>query len=292
MQDSGVAKKPRIEDYAGSRPMRVGDSLRLGLQVNRYSSGRRYSKYWSVSHSKRLLDFLIAAVVLVIFAVPMLLISILIRLTSSGPIIFVQKRVGMNGRHFSIYKFRSMVARTGSGEGPTLTQDGDARITAVGRWLRKFKLDELPQFYNVLRGDMSLVGPRPKLPRYAEQASLRFRPGITGAATIVFRSEEEILRQVDTDLLDGFYLHRIKPLKERIDVRYMRNATVWSDLFLIVKTFQSAFVSARIPGSFRNLQPFEPAAAGTEVKTRSVGATSMPQNEVFAEPDRELVAVD
>src|SRR5215469_6992981 len=209
---------------------------------------------WSLSIPKRILDITVAVLVLSIFAVPMLIIALLIRLTSKGPAIFVQTRVGKKGRRFAIYKFRSMTVDTDPNGGPTLTMDGDDRITPLGRWLRKFKLDELPQFYNVLRGDMSLVGPRPKLPQYAEQQTLDYRPGITGAATIVFRSEEEILKQVHARHLDSFYLGRLKPLKERIDVRYMRRATLWSDLGLIFTTFRVAFVPARIPASFRNLE--------------------------------------
>jgi lipopolysaccharide/colanic/teichoic acid biosynthesis glycosyltransferase len=219
---------------------------------------------WSLSISKRLLDISIAALVLSVFALPMLIIALLIRLTSNGPAIFVQTRVGVNGRLFAIYKFRSMDSH-GSG-GPTLTKDGDDRITPIGRWLRKFKLDELPQFYNVLRGAMSLVGPRPKLPQYVESKTLEYRPGITGAATVVFRSEEEILKQVQLLCLDSFYLQRIKPLKERIDVRYMRRATLWSDLGLIFTTFRVAFIPARIPVSFRNLE--HSAISGTDDRHR------------------------
>jgi lipopolysaccharide/colanic/teichoic acid biosynthesis glycosyltransferase len=215
----------------------------------------------------------------------MLIIAILIRITSKGPAIFVQTRVGMRGRLFAIYKFRSMTIDTDGSSGPSLTKDGDGRITPIGRWLRKFKLDELPQFYNVLRGDMSVVGPRPKLPQYAELQSLAYRPGITGAATVVFRCEEEILKRVRTPQLDTFYLQRIKPLKARIDVRYMRRATMWSDLSLIFTTFRVAFVPARVPVSFRNIELPAIPKAGTVKKT---GA----DDHAFAEADRELAVAD
>jgi lipopolysaccharide/colanic/teichoic acid biosynthesis glycosyltransferase len=246
---------------------------------------------WSLSVAKRVLDFLVAVLVLSVFAIPMLLIAILIRLNSDGPALFIQERVGFKGRRFRIYKFRSMTVS--SGKCASLTRDGDYRITGVGRWLRKFKLDELPQFYNVLRGDMSLVGPRPKLPQYAERLSTQFRPGITGAATIAFRCEEEILKQVHPSDLDKFYLRRIKPLKERIDVRYMRNATLWSDLGLIFTTFRVSLVPSRLPGSFSKIEyPHFVATTTIRLKTVTERAEDQPSQDSFTDQDCNLAVGD
>ena len=184
-------------------------------------------------------------------------------------------------------KFRSMVVSAGKKPGHSLTREGDGRITGVGHWLRKFKLDELPQFYNILRGEMSLVGPRPKLPQYAERLTARYRPGITGAATLAFRSEEEILKQVHSGSLDQFYLRRIKPLKERIDLRYMERATLWSDLALIIRTIGVSLVPARIPGYFRNL---DYAQALDAVIPAVTGMDSV--REGYLEVDPELVIAE
>lgn len=266
------------------RLIRRDRSLSSVYQVARQAEPR---PNWSVSFSKRLLDIAFASLVLAVAAIPMLVIAVLIRLTSDGPAIFVQSRLGVGGHPFQIFKFRSMVERTGNKKGPTLTKDGDTRITAVGSWLRKFKLDELPQFYNILRGDMSLVGPRPKLSQYAERLTLQYRPGITGAATLAFRCEEDILKQVHPGSLDHFYHRRIKPLKERIDARYMQRATVWSDLGLIVRTFRVAFIPARIPNAFRNA---DCSRAMGRIPVAS--AVSSSKCSVYGEGDRELAVGD
>lgn len=217
---------------------------------------------WSLSTSKRVFDFSVALVVLLVFAIPMLLVAIAVRLTSRGPAIFTQKRVGRDGRLFSIYKFRSMESAPRGRSGSGLTAAGDQRVTALGMWLRKLKLDELPQFFNILRGDMSLVGPRPKLPAFSERWTAAYRPGITGAASLAFRQEEEMLGKLKPEEVESYYHDRIKPLKARIDLRYMMRATLWSDLRLVAGTFLIVFkpapppkitVKSEAPGTQRTL---------------------------------------
>lgn len=287
----GSSKKPRGASRFISLPTQ-SFPLSPRIAARGHHGPSPLPECWSLSSPKRLLDIIISVLVLLMFAAPMLLIALLIRLSSKGPAIFVQKRIGMRGRIFRIYKFRSMSLDPTLKAGPSLTKDGDIRITEVGRWLRKFKLDELPQFYNVLRGDMSLVGPRPKLPQYVERMSLRYRPGITGAATIAFRCEEEILKHVHPLHLDHFYLQRIKPLKERIDVRYMRRATVWSDLGLIVKTFRVAFAPPRVPVSFRNVEPAVTEVAIPLKKTGTDDPRTASSRKVFTEGDGEFAIAD
>ena len=165
---------------------------------------------------KRLLDFLCAALVLIVLSPLLLLIALLVKLTSSGPALFRQVRVGRNGREFTLLKFRTMTHNR-TQAGPGITRRGDARITPVGRVLRKWKLDEWPQFINVAAGDMSLVGPRPDLAQYWSalpadpRRVLCLRPGITGRATLQFRNEEEILGQVPAEQITSYYLNTLLP---------------------------------------------------------------------------------
>lgn len=204
---------------------------------------------WAVSALKRSFDTAVSLLVLAVFAAPMLLIALAVRLTSPGPALFRQRRVGRNGKLFVIYKFRSMTIDASGGVG--LTRCGDHRVTPLGRWLRKAKLDELPQFYNVILGDMSLVGPRPKLPQYAFLRNTPYRPGITGAATLAFRREEELLSRIHPAEMENFYHRHIKPLKARIDARYMCRATFWSDLRIIAATFLACLAQPRVPAVVR-----------------------------------------
>lgn len=160
-------------------------------------------------------------------------VALCVRLESDGPIIFRQRRMGRRGCEFTLYKFRSMWIGQG---GPSVTAAGDTRITRFGAFLRRYKLDELPQLWNVVRGDMSLVGPRPKL-SHLEPLHMNYRPGITGAATLAFRSEEELLCGVPEDQAEAFYEAFVKPAKARIDLEYMQTASLRSDLVILWRTF-------------------------------------------------------
>jgi len=198
---------------------------------------------WSVSPLKRLLDIFAATLLLIGTSPMMLLAALMVRFTSQGPILFAQKRVGRYGKLFTIYKFRSMTVE-GKQLWPGHTKHSDPRLTSAGASLRKYKLDELPQLLNVLRGDMSLVGPRPKLPGH-ESMYMSFRPGITGAATLAFRREEEMLHHIPFHELERFYTANIKPVKHQIDSEYMARATFTSDLLLLVHTVLSCLHPAR-----------------------------------------------
>jgi lipopolysaccharide/colanic/teichoic acid biosynthesis glycosyltransferase len=197
---------------------------------------------WSLSLAKRYIDLLFAAMALLLFWPLLLVTALLVRYESPGPVIFRQKRVGRHGALFTVFKFRTM-AIAGQKEGPSLTKRGDPRVTRIGRFLRKYKLDELPQLFNVLRGQMSLIGPRPKLP-HLEVMRMPFRPGLTGAATLAFRREEEMLQDIPDDDLEAYYCRMIKPLKAKIDWDYMRKATLATDFALLYETAR-CFVSPR-----------------------------------------------
>lgn len=188
---------------------------------------------WALSRTRRSIDFFVAFLALLIFAPLMFTLAVAVQVESDGSAIFMQERMGRNGEVFTLYKFRSM--RSASHPGSPITVSGDNRVTRVGALLRKFKLDELPQFLNVLKGEMSLVGPRPKLPHH-EGLRMPFRPGVTGAATLAFRFEEEMLKRIPPDQLDRFYDLVVKPKKAKIDWEYMQTATFRTDLAVIWKT--------------------------------------------------------
>jgi lipopolysaccharide/colanic/teichoic acid biosynthesis glycosyltransferase len=196
---------------------------------------------WSTKALKRLIDITAAAIGLVLLAAPFLVVALAIRLDSLGPTFFRQQRVGRGGKLFKIFKFRTMAFAVGSRE-PALTLRDDRRVTSVGLFLRRTKIDELPQLLNVLAGSMSLVGPRPEVPEFMtfytpEQRSiiLSTRPGITDYASILFRDEEKLLDQRAEPL--DIYRYQIIPIKFRYYERYCRNVGVVNDLRIILATF-------------------------------------------------------
>jgi lipopolysaccharide/colanic/teichoic acid biosynthesis glycosyltransferase len=189
---------------------------------------------WSRSATKRFFDCVCVALALPLLIPVMLLVGLLVRVTSHGPVLFLQKRMGMNGRAFTILKFRTMVHVEDAAHHPITTSDNQ-RFTPVGPFLRRWKLDELPQLLNVLIGDMSLVGPRPKLQQHV-LCNLPCRPGITGMATMVFACEERVLAGIARDHLDSYYHQVILPAKRQLDSEYMARATFFSDLRLLVNS--------------------------------------------------------
>lgn len=189
---------------------------------------------WCMSPLKRIFDLACVIPALLLLAPVMLFVAILVWLTSEGPILFRQPRVGLHRRTFTIYKFRTMYHNLACA-GPCVTKTGDTRLTPVGEFLRKYKLDEFPQLYNVLSGDMSLVGPRPKLPQH-EHLDMHYRPGVTGAATLAFANEETMLRDVPDEMLEEFHVNVVSPIKKQLDREYQERATFTSDFRLLVDT--------------------------------------------------------
>jgi lipopolysaccharide/colanic/teichoic acid biosynthesis glycosyltransferase len=189
---------------------------------------------------KRLFDFVCSLFGLIVFSPVLLVIAAAVKLQDGGPVIFRGKRIGKKGEIFYLYKFRSMVPGA-EGMGGGITASGDRRVTKLGQLLRKTKLDELPQLFNVLKGDMSFVGPRPEDPRYVsfyteEQRSLlTCRPGITSPASLVYRDEEAMLTGENSLEL---YRREILPHKLSLELEYMRTKTFWSDIKIILQTLK------------------------------------------------------
>lgn len=189
------------------------------------------------------MDVSVSLAALVVLAPMLLLLAIAVKSTSAGPILYRGHRIGRDGRPFVLYKFRSMVTDADQ-SGPRITRKGDPRVTPVGRLLRRTKLDELPQLFNTLIGDMSLVGPRPEDPEYVKSYSahqrqvLRVRPGLTSPATLMHRDEEEWLDGPDWR---DTYLNRILPAKLEMELAYLRRRTLADDVKVLVQTVSTLF---------------------------------------------------
>lgn len=188
--------------------------------------------------ASRCLDVVGASFGLVVLSPVFIVIALLVRCSSPGPALYRSTRVGRYARPFTLYKFRSM-SHERRESGPSITSAHDARVTSLGKMLRRFKLDELPQLFNVLVGDMSLVGPRPEAPEYVARYSreqltvLDARPGMTSPASLAFRNEEALLSGADWH---DRYLGEIMPAKLAIDADYVRRRSVFSDVGVIFET--------------------------------------------------------
>ena len=188
---------------------------------------------------KRIFDIVASIGGLIVLSPMLIIVAICIKLDSKGPVFFKQKRVGKNKEIFEIYKFRTMVTDAEK-LGKQITVGNDSRITGVGKFIRKCKLDEFPQLINVLKGEMSLVGPRPEVPKYVElydeyqEQILLVQPGITDYASIEFRNENEILGESDNP--EKTYIEDIMPIKIDLNMKYIKNISLIEDIKLIFFT--------------------------------------------------------
>lgn len=189
---------------------------------------------------KRCFDVTASFFGILFLLIPFAAVAVAVKCSSRGPVFFRQIRVGKNGRKFRIYKFRTMVADAEK-KGMQITVGGDSRVTGIGRVLRKTKVDELPQLFNVFAGQMSFVGPRPEVPHYVDMYSdyqknvLRIKPGITELASIVYRDENDVLAKSEDP--ERTYIEEIMPEKIKLNMQYMQKMNVFYDIYLIFRTF-------------------------------------------------------
>jgi len=259
---SGIPQLHRIPAQKRVKPgLKVTAAEQPKNRIGRDAAGVRAAFY--IRHGKRVFDVIGAAVALIIASPILFLCAVAVLLESRGPAFFRQWRVGKNGKPFQVFKLRTMIHGADK-RGPKITASGDSRITRVGRILRKTKMDELPQLFNVLRGEMSLVGPRPEVPEYtlkyslAERKILDVKPGITGPASLVHINEEKLLAgRADKE---HFYVTTIMRRKLEIDLTYCRNISLFEDLKNILLTVGAPF----IPGGSqtKSLETSPPASEG------------------------------
>lgn len=194
---------------------------------------------------KRITDIILSVFLIIVLCIPMLIIAFFIKISATrGPVFYKQERVTTYGKHFNILKFRTMIV--GADQcGELLTKEGDERVTLVGRALRKYRLDELPQIFHVLTGKMSIVGTRPEVPKYVEQyrdvyyATLLLPAGITSFASIKYKDEDKLLKEGED--VDRIYIQQILPDKMRYNLKYMQRFGFRRDLGLMLKTVKEVF---------------------------------------------------
>jgi lipopolysaccharide/colanic/teichoic acid biosynthesis glycosyltransferase len=193
---------------------------------------------------KRSFDIVVSAVALILLAFPFAVIALAIKLSSAGPVFYQQQRIGRGEQPFCFYKFRTMHVR---GDGPLITVGGDPRITQVGRALRRWKLDELPQLWNVFRGDMSIIGPRPEVERFVryytpeQRRLLQQTPGLAGLSQLIYPHEADVLQGYPNP--EEVYRQHLMPKKLTVDLEYERHRTFWSDLLLLAEIILLSLLS-------------------------------------------------
>ena len=193
---------------------------------------------------KRFFDFTVSLIAMIILSPLYLFLAIFVKLDSKGPVIYKQKRIGKDGKEFILYKFRTMYVGADR-KGKITVGHRDPRVTRVGYYLRKYKLDELPQLFNILRGDMSFVGPRPEVEKYVklydeqQRKVLSVRPGLTDYASLEYVDESEILAKSDNP--EQTYIEEVMPAKLALNLKYIEERNFLVDLKLILKTIFKVF---------------------------------------------------
>ena len=201
---------------------------------------------------KRLFDIFFSSIGFVILLPFFSIVAIFIKMESKGPVFFIQERIGKDLEPFSLFKFRTMTADADR-KGPLVTASGDSRVTRTGKFLRKTKIDELPQLWNVIKGDMSLVGPRPEVETYVNKFKkdyseiLKIRPGITDIASLTYRDEESVLK--DKSNHEEYYIQALLPVKIGLAREYLKKASLIYDFCLIVRTLCKLIYPRRCPSS-------------------------------------------
>ncbi|MGO9125741.1 MAG: sugar transferase [Terriglobales bacterium] len=213
-------------------------SVSQGDLADLSAATKRSAGFYAVA-GKRGLDRAVSGMALLLLSPLLLIVAVCTKALSRGPVLFCQERVGKKGLRFSIVKFRTMIPDA-SAMGPPITVGGDSRVTSVGAVLRKYKLDELPQLWNVFKGEMSLVGPRPELPAYvalytaSQMRVLSVRPGITDPASIAYRHEESALAQEHNP--ERYYREQLLPKKLALSLRYIDALSLRTDLSILYQT--------------------------------------------------------
>lgn len=232
------------------RPWRLLPDEMRTKEVRKYYNILMKHRMWL--KVKRAFDVVVAGIMLAVLIIPMGIIAIAIRLDSPGPVFFRQERVTQYGKIFRIYKFRTMVDNA-SKLGAAVTVDNDARITRVGSFLRKYRIDEFPQLFNILAGDMTLVGTRPEVPKYVKKytkemyATLLLPAGLTSRTSIAYKDEDKLLGEaVDEESTDNIYINEVLPAKMRYNLESMKHFGVQADASVLWDTFTSVVGSERM----------------------------------------------